>query len=122
MTWFEAPWRGCHSSDVGLSFFRIEYAFLMNDLIGTVVDGSAQSIAESMRIGGVARSRLDIPGVSKRQSGEPACACGGGKLGETGTELAARFLADWSHLDCLQISGRFKSTFNARQTSDVSLA
>ena len=91
MTWFEAPWWGCHGSDVGLSFFRIEYAFLMNDLIGTVVDGSAQSIAESMRIGGVTRSRLDLAGVSKRQRGEPACACGGGKLGETGTELAARF-------------------------------
>lgn len=66
MTWFEAPWWGCHSSDVELSFFRIEYPFLMNDLIGTVVDGSAQSSAESMRIGGVAFSLLDILGVSKR--------------------------------------------------------
>lgn len=79
---------GCQSSDVELSFFRIEYPFLMNDLIGTVVDGSAQSSAESMRIGGVAHSRLDMPGVSKRQRGEPACTCAGGKLGETKTERA----------------------------------
>ncbi len=91
MTWFEVPWWGCHGSDVELSFFRIEYAFLMNNLIGTVVDGSAQSTAESMRIGGVARSRLDIPGISKRQRGEPACTCGGGKLGETRSELVVCF-------------------------------
>lgn len=44
-----------------------------------------------MRIGGVAFSRLDIPGVSKRQRSEPACTCGGGKLGETRTELVVRF-------------------------------
>jgi len=91
MTWFEAPWWGCQSSDVELSFFRIEYAFLMNNLIGTVVDGSAQSTAESMRIAGVARSRVDIPGVSKRQKGEPAFTCGGGKLGETRTEQGVRY-------------------------------
>lgn len=101
MTWFEAPWWGCQSSDVGLSFFRIEYAFLMNNLIGTVVDGSAQSTAESMRIAGVARSRVDIPGVSKRQKGEPAFTCGGGKLGETRTELIVRF---WSRV-CKYLAG-----------------
>ena len=44
-----------------------------------------------MRIGGVAFSRLDIPGVSKRQRSEPACTCVGGKLGETRTELVVRF-------------------------------
>ena len=44
-----------------------------------------------MRIGGVAFSQLDIPGVSKRQRSEPACTCGGGKLGETRTELVVRF-------------------------------
>lgn len=44
-----------------------------------------------MRIVGVAFSRLDIPGGSKRQRSEPACTCGGGKLGETRTELVVRF-------------------------------
>lgn len=68
MTWFEAPWWGCHSRDVVLSFFRIEYAFLMNDLIGTVVDGSAQSIAESMRIVGVARTQVCLWQCSGRHS------------------------------------------------------
>lgn len=71
-------------------------------MIGTVVDGSAQSIAESMRIGGVTRSRLDMPGVSKRQRGEPACTWGGGKLGETRTELVVRFWPLSAHREGLK--------------------
>lgn len=41
---------GGHGSDVELSFFRIEYAFLMNDLIATAVSDSTQSLVNEHRL------------------------------------------------------------------------
>lgn len=91
MTWFEAPWWGCHSSDVGLSFFRIEYAFLMNDLIGTVVDDSAQSTAESVRIWGMARSRRDQHGRPRKLT-NPNLPLITGSSGTPDTMIAGQFV------------------------------
>ncbi len=73
-----------------------------------------------MRIGGVAFSRLDIPGVSKRQRSEPVCTCGGGKLGETRTELVVRFWpeAAKSHLGLSQV--RSKSIYSQKKTAESS--